>query len=53
LVALAILADLLTWKVLHVVPGVRTWSIPEPPHLEHEAFMLIVPLSDNIFKCSL
>jgi len=53
LVALAILADLLTWKVLHVLPGVLAWSMPEPPHLEHEAFMLIIPLSDKIVEDSL
>jgi len=51
-VALAILADLFTWKVLHVVPGVLAWSIPEPPHLEHEAFMHIIPLSDKIVEDS-
>ena len=53
LVAVAILADLLTGKVLDVEPSVFTWSMPEPPHLEHEAFMLIIPLSDKMVEDSL
>jgi len=39
--------------VLHVVPDVFTWSVPEPAHLEHEAFMRIVPLFDHMVEDSL
>jgi len=53
LVAVAILADLLTGKVLDVEPSVFSCSMPEPPHLEHEAFMLIIPLSDKMVEDSL
>jgi len=51
-VALAILAYLLTLNVLLVVPGGLPWSIPEPPHLEHEVSKLIIPLSDKMVKAS-
>jgi len=53
LVALAILADLLSWEVLHVVPGVLSGSIPEPSYLEHESLLVVIPLSDKVVEDSL
>jgi len=45
--------DLLGREVLHIVPGVLPGSIPEPPDLEHESFMFIIPLSDKVVADSL
>jgi len=49
----AVLADLLSREVLHIVPGVPPGSLPEPPDLEHESVLVIVPLSDKAVEDSL
>jgi len=48
-----VLADLLSREVLHIVPGVLPGSIPEPPDLEHESLLVVVPLSDKAVQDSL
>jgi len=35
------------------VPGVLPGSIPEPPDLEHESLLVVVPLSDKAVEDSL
>jgi len=50
---LAVLSDLLSRKVLDVLPGVFPWSIPEPADLEHKASVVIIPLSDKLVEDSL
>ena len=50
---LAVLSDLLSRKVLDILPCVFRWSIPEPAELEHKAPVVIMPLSDKLVEDSL
>jgi len=47
-----VLADLFSRKVLHMVPAVLPWSIPEQSDLEHEFLLVVVPLPDKAVKDS-
>jgi len=48
-----VFADLVGREILHIVPGVLPGSIPEPPDLEHESLMFVIPLSDKVIEDSL
>jgi len=48
-----VLADLLSRKVHHIVPGALLGSISEPPDLEKESLLVIVPLLDTAVEDSL
>ena len=51
--SLAVLTDLLSWKVLDMFPCILPWSIPEPADVEHRAPVVIIPLSDKLVENSL